>query len=360
MAADTAGVESFLSDLSPKDKPWDKHKRNTVSVRRMYEQEQEFQRYAERMGTCSGFLEFTQKIDEKTGEVTYKLKGARFCRVRHCPICQWRRVLLWRAKFAEAWPKIQEENPKARVLYLVFTVKNCETTELRETLKHMNKSWSRLTKRNEFKEFELGWIRTTEVTRGKDGSAHPHFNLLLMVKPKYFDGKNYMSRDKWSALWRDCARLDYDPQVWVSIAKDKRKAPKAGENQLPSNAVMEALKYSVKPDDMLKDSEWFYEMNRQVKNLRFIATGGVFKNFLKDETQITEEDMIFLGEGQEEQTDAETENIVAFLWNEGKRRYMKGFNYTAPKEPKFEAQDQDEAAWCKKLQGLMKGGKGDE
>jgi plasmid rolling circle replication initiator protein Rep len=355
MAADTAAVEQFLSDLSPKDKPWDRHKIDTISVRYMYQKEQEFQRYAERMGSCSGCLEFALKTDAKTGEVTYKLKRAHFCRVRHCPVCQWRRCLLWRAKFAEVWPKVQKENPTARTLYLVFTVKNCETIDLRETLKSMNKAWNRFVQRKEFKDFSLGWIRTTEVTRGKDGSAHPHFNLLLLVKAGYFKGQNYMSRDKWSALWRDCARLDYDPQVWVSIPKDKKKKPKAGENQLPSNAVMEALKYSVKPADMLQDAEWFYELNRQVKNLRFIATGGVFKNFLKDEAQITEEDMIFLREKDQEESDEETENIVAFLWNNTKKRYMKGFDYTAQKAPKIEAQDQDEAAWASKIQALYRG-----
>ncbi|MDI4746156.1 protein rep, partial [Salmonella enterica subsp. enterica serovar Kentucky] len=36
--------------------------------------------------------------------------------------------------------------------------------------------------RKEFKPVQ-GWIRTTEVTRGRDGSAHPHFHTLMMVPP---------------------------------------------------------------------------------------------------------------------------------------------------------------------------------
>ena len=347
MAGDTAAVETFLADLSPKDKPWDRHKFETVLVRQMYEKEQEFQRYAARLSECSGYLDFAQRLDQKSGEVTYKLRRAHFCRVRHCPICQWRRCLLWRAKLYQVMPQIQAENPTARYLYLVFTVRNCAIEELRETLKAMNKAWNRFVQRKEFKEFSLGWVRTTEVTRGKDGSAHPHFNVLLMVKPKYFDGKNYMSRDRWAQLWRSCAKLDYDPQVWVSIPKDK-KAKATGEN-VPGNAVMEALKYSVKPDDMLQDVKWFHELNRQVKNLRFIAAGGVFKNFLKDEAEITEEDMVYVSEdGQEAEPNGETEDIVTFLWDAQKKRYAKHHSAQVRVAPDFE-----EEKWRDKLQALL-------
>ena len=356
MADDTALVDSFLSDLSPKDKPWDKHKFESVQIRKFYEKELEFRKYAERMGTCSGYLDFALKTNAKTGEVSYKLRKAHFCRVRHCPMCQWRRCLLWRAKLYKALPLIKNEYPKARFLYLVFTINNCEITDLRETIQGMNKAWGRFVKRKEFADYVLGWIRTTEVTRSKkDGSAHPHFNLLLMVKPGYF-AQGYMNKHEWAALWRDCAKLDYDPQVWVSILKDKKKKPKAGEDTTPSNAVMEALKYSVKPEHMLQNAQWFYELNRQVKNLRFIAAGGVFKHFLKDENEITETEMLLLGEdGEEVEPDEETENIVSFLWNGEKRRYAKAFEYQMEKPTVSEAAD--EAAWAAKLKSLVAGSK---
>lgn len=347
MAGDTAAVDEFLSDLSPKDKPWDRHKYESTLIRRMYEKEQEFQRYAARIGVCSGYLDFAKKTDPKTGEVTYKLRKAHFCRLRHCPACQWRRCCMWRAKLHQIMPLIQEEHPKARFLYIVLTVRNCLITDLRETLKDMNKAWNRLAQRKEFKDYSLGWIRTTEVTRSKkDGTAHPHFNLLLMVKPGYF-AQGYMNKAEWSALWRDCAKLDYDPQTWVSIPKDKRKKPKAGENQLPSNAVMEALKYSVKPDDMLQDAGWFYELNRQVKNLRFIASGGAFKHFLKDEASITEEDMLLLGEEGQEGASEETEDIVTFLWNPSVKRYAKHHETVVRVAP-----DAEEEKWRDKMKEL--------
>ncbi len=40
------------------------------------------------------------------------------------------------------------------------------------------------------------------------------------------------------------------------------------------SAVAETLKYSVKPEDMANDPEWFLELTRQLHKRRFISTGG--------------------------------------------------------------------------------------
>ena len=42
-------------------------------------------------------------------------------------------------------------------------------------LNRMNAAFQRMKVRKEFRPVQ-GWIRTTEVTRGSDGSAHPHFH----------------------------------------------------------------------------------------------------------------------------------------------------------------------------------------
>ncbi|MDK6280879.1 protein rep, partial [Escherichia coli] len=102
-------------------------------------------------------------------ETRLRLRDARFCRVRHCPICQWRRSLMWQARFYQSLPKIVAEYPDARWLFLTLTVRNCPITELGDTLTVMNAAFQRLKDRKEFRGV-LGWVRTTEVTRGKDGS----------------------------------------------------------------------------------------------------------------------------------------------------------------------------------------------
>ena len=200
------GVDT-LTAYSPQDRPWDVHKGQSDDVSQIYQQDQSFRRLAERIGQCSGELIFARNTNRETGESTLKLRGARFCRVRTCPVCQWRRSLMWRARFFQSLPAIQAEHPTARWLFLTLTIRNCPITDLRDTLAEMNTGWKRLIGRHEF-EPVIGWIRTVEVTRGHDGSAHPHLHCLLMTAPSYFNGKNYVTQARWRELWQSVMRLD--------------------------------------------------------------------------------------------------------------------------------------------------------
>ena len=57
------------------------------------------------------------------------------------------------------------------------------------------------------------------------------------------------------------------------------------------SAVAETLKYSVKPEDMANDPEWFLELTRQLHKRRFISTGGALKNVLQLDRE-TNEDLV--------------------------------------------------------------------
>ncbi|WP_172801370.1 protein rep, partial [Escherichia coli] len=150
-----------LADWSAKDKPWDVHRGQAQAVGDIYGAAQEFERYAARIGKCSGVLRFAQTVDPETGEIGLRLREAQFCRVRHCPVCQWRRSLMWLARFYAALPEVQAQYPKARWLFLTLTVRNCPISDLRETLRGMNAAWQRLIQRREFRHV-YGWLRTTE------------------------------------------------------------------------------------------------------------------------------------------------------------------------------------------------------
>jgi plasmid rolling circle replication initiator protein Rep len=297
-----------LTDYSPKDRPWDVHKAQADRIAALYAQETQFRALGSRVHRCAGLLVFAWVPDMDTGELWFRLRGARFCRVRHCPICQWRRSMMWQARFYEALPSLQENYPRHRWLFLTLTVRNCPVTELRTTLGNMVESWKRLIKRPEFRPV-VGFVRTTEITRSEDNSAHPHFHCLLMVKPSYF-GVSYVSQARWVELWQDCARLDYAPVVDVRAVKGDL-----------SKAVQETLKYAVKPSDMEGDSDWFMEMTRQVYKLRFVATGGVLKDVLKSESNITNEDLV-MAEGDQTVVE-ECGSKFWFGWNRSVKRYRK-------------------------------------
>ena len=284
------GVDLPLAKISEHDKVWDTHRNQTDKVSKIYALSSEFERYSERLGACSGFLWFGF-------ENGLKLKSAPFCHVRGCPVCQWRKSLFWKAMMYQTYDQIKELYPSHRWLFLTLTVENCPIGELRETLNHMNKSWKKLTKRKEFALVD-GWIRTTEVTRDKERPneyAHPHFHVILMVKPSYFS-HGYVKHMDWVRAWGECLRVDYLPNVDIRTVKPKAKDLDDPDKGIKS-AIAETLKYAIKPEDMIGDESlqavnWFHEYTRQVFKLRFVASGGALKNALKADDKITDQDMI--------------------------------------------------------------------
>lgn len=294
-----------LGDLSERDKPWDKHRSNADKVANHYRGDEDFSKYADRMDFCSQLLDFRLTPDGEDGKLKFKLNAARFCRVRYCPVCQWRRSLQWKAKAYKILPKVVADFPKYRWLFLTLTVRNCEITELRNTLQWMNKSWQRLSQRKKFP--AVGWIRSTEVTRGRDGSAHPHFHCLLLVPSSYFSGRGYLKQAEWVELWRKSLRIDYNPILDVQAIKRGRQ---------PMSLVPELLKYCVKESDLVKDKNWFIELTKQMHKLRCVVTGGVLKQYLKD-LENDPEDLI----GKDDTEVTVDEGHVYFEWRYYEKKY---------------------------------------
>jgi len=301
----------FLDDYGRRETPWDTHRAQAQAVEGVYLGTQ-FDALAGRIKGCSGYLGFAWVDDPDSGESRLKLRAARFCRVRHCPVCQWRRSMMWQSRFLKALPAIEQAHPSARWVFLTLTIKNMPVQELRQSLQDMHKAWRRFVLRPEFGAVQ-GWVRTTEVTRGRDGSAHPHFHALLMVKPSYF-GKGYVKHERWADLWRECARLDYQPSVHITAVK-----PKPGSSESPlRRAVSETLKYAVKPEDM--QGEWLIELTRQVHKMRFIASGGVLKGVLREADE-TERDLLLADDPADAPAPAEPE--LFFDWRRDIKRYEK-------------------------------------
>lgn len=313
----------YLSECSPKDRPWDEHRSQADDIAAIYANAHGsvwFSRLGERVGLCSWFLGFAWSPEKADSDVlTLKLREAHFCRVRHCPVCQWRRSLMWTARFLGAVPEVLLQYPKARFLFLTVTQRNVPVNELRATLGAMSKAWDRMRKRREFA-VVLGWLRTVEVTRAQDGSAHPHYHVLLMVPGDYFrTPEKYIPQSAWTRIWRESLNLSYDPIVYVTAVKPKRGRPAKGQEPLSGllNAACETLKYSVKPSDMTADPSWFLELTTQLHKLQFIASGGVLKDVLRQE-QETDEDLMLLGEGK---TTEHTQ--LYFEWWRQVRRYKR-------------------------------------
>jgi plasmid rolling circle replication initiator protein Rep len=308
---ETAPPGAYLSELSPQDKPWDRHRSEAMNAQTLFAADADHDqhvRYAERIHECARMLEMGYSEDE--GRI--KLKRAFFCHVRWCPVCGWRKSLAWKARMLSALPAIQQAHPTGRWLFLTLTIKNCDVADLRSTLAQMSTGWKRLIQRKQFP--AIGTVRGTEVTHSASvtGDSHPHFHILMMVPHSYFQSGNYLEHSDWVRLWRESMRLDYDPTVRIQKVRPKEARNKS-EVALHA-AIAETLKYSLKPADLVEHSEWFLELTDQLHGLRAVNPSGVFREFLRDEEPEADE-MIGDGDGT---TDAES---WFFAWREAARRY---------------------------------------
>lgn len=318
-------LDPALSDYSAKDAKWDKLRGSTERISQLLFRAGEFESWAHRVHDCTGFLRFAEIANLETGEISLKLRYAEFCHVRHCPMCQMRRSFVYRSRFLEFVPKTLSEHPDARWIYLTLTVPNMPVESLRGDLQVMNKAWNKFVQRKEFKPV-LGWIRTTEVTQeeNRKNYAHPHFHVLLMVPASMLTGKNYVKQSRWLEMWRECMR-DH------SITSLDVRVMKGGLDGIIQE-VIKTFTYSVKPEELEADPEWTIEYFKQVHKLRFIASGGVLKNAIKNIDSVTDEDMIYTDDNPKPEEAEKEMRQIGYSWRRHELKYRRAVKLDKPAE----------------------------
>lgn len=295
-----------LSEVSKSDRKWDNKRSRTSDIETLYRQAG-FDKYPERVKNCSKQLDFVGEASED-GEIKLKLHSAHFCRVRNCPVCQWRRSLGWTARFLQSYPVIQGEFPTARWILLTLTCSNPPITELRSSIERLNQAFRNLTRRKDFP--GLGWIKAVEVTNKdpRPGYCHPHLHIILMVPSGYFAGHSYLNQKQWQAIWQQCLKQEIPPIIHT-------KAIKPNDDQAIINAIAHTVKYTTKSDDLLPDVDWFREYVNQMHQVRTVSIGGVLRGKIS-EKDITEDEMI--GDNSEPINDPQQ---WTFWWTEKLRKY---------------------------------------
>ena len=296
-----------LSDLSVKDQSWRVHRSESDQIEKLYEGT-EFQRYSDRIHFCSEFLNFVLKPTQ-TDAFKLKLKSARFCHVRTCVVCLWRKSLMYKARVYKSLPKFLEDYPRYRFLFLTLTVRNCEIQELRETIIWMNQGFTRLSRLKAFP--GEGWVKSVEITKGRRADAHPHFHVFLTVKSSYFN-RDYLSQKKWCDLWQKSLRIDYQPILDVQAVRARRDL---------TSLVAEIIKYQTKPSHLIgygtqEDKEWFLEYTKQISYTKALSIGGIFRDYFR-ELEKEPEDLI----GEDETDFSEDFGNLSFHWKRGEKRY---------------------------------------
>jgi plasmid rolling circle replication initiator protein Rep len=375
-----------LEQLSPKDKKFSTHKSVSAEVARLYQLDTgtgylgflsgrriiSFEKFGIKIADCGGWLKFVYDKGR------LYLVDARFCKVPHCPMCQWRRELKWRAKFLAILPEICSLYPTRRWVFLTLTIRNCDLQDLRATLKRLNEAFNRLVK---LKGFPMdGFVKSVEVTRawdcyhrgnylGRHGTkwiagwearnkerlelrptneVHPHLHICGLVPAGYFS-KSYIKHEQWVEMWRHSLRIDYDPMVNIQAVKSKKSkslilpTPEQFiENPLSDDtgmiqAICETLKYTVKEKDLIgvycqddkTNSEWLKLVTEQLYKTRKVEYRGILKEVGKElEEAYNSDNLEKINEDEEIPKDVNLKELT-FRWIDSLENYILRSDYVS-------------------------------
>lgn len=299
----------LLAEMSPSDFRFQKWRRYSRMVAELYEGTI-YDEYAKGINHCGRYLRFKklEELDETLGTIQIRLilEAANFCRIRFCLFCQWRKSFIWHGKVLRGMPRIMELYPDHRWLALTLAIRNCDPRVLRRELRKMNEALRKLlgstgaSKKNwgvgkYLSRVVEGYICTTEVTRGEDNSCHPHFHILLLVKPEYFDKEAGLYIPQQSSaeyvnpgivdLWQQALGVSYRPTAYIKPVRTHDL----------TRQVCETLKYNTKPSSVWynqnvdsrgkrfeETQKWLVEVTGQTYRSRFIKTGGCVKELLRN------------------------------------------------------------------------------
>lgn len=282
-------VEELIDKSSTgRKRPWKQHKCSTELLSESFKRIGK-ENKAHSVKECGTQLDFSQ-----CPENHYKrLKKANFCRIRLCPMCGWRRSFKVAYQVKQVAHRVMEKE-NVRWLFLTLTKRSVTGDKLSEEIDHYVKSFRKLSRMKSFKQSVLGFFRALEVTCNKEqGTYHPHYHVLLAVKPEYFAGRNYISKKGWAELWQKAAQLDYEPIVDVRAVKSGRRVK--AENKIlaekgytiDAGVVAEMSKYTVKSGDYLfkgdNDStdKVVSTLEDALRGRRLFAFGGLLKEIYK-------------------------------------------------------------------------------
>lgn len=274
---------------------------------------------AQRLRACASHLVYG--VDDKGRK---RLRRANFCRVRLCPICQWRKSL---KLYGQMMRVMRYLAPcKYNYIFLTLTVKNVKLDKLTDALRRITTAFNRLSKYDDFNHAAVGWYRGTEITHNLDidspdyDTFHPHIHVVIAVMPSYFTSRYYISQAKWGELWQMALGVDYVPRVDVRKVKGNT-----------AKAVCEATKYSAKSRDYIILDDWDLTietvkgLDAALKNRRLIGFGGVFMQARRQLEQEDVETGDLLHTDNADGDESKDQYYTSFGWHTGYCQYIREY-----------------------------------
>lgn len=212
-----------------------------------------------------------------------------WCDERACAICNYYKS---RSLFSRVYSYVRENSDK-KYLFLTLTVRNVPGSELRETVKRMNRAFGRMFKLSDDRcktaKMFSGYIRRLEITYQSDPTKdsfrtfHPHLHVLLECKPEYRPRSDcfYHRLD----ILKDWQYYYGDPeitQIKIKQIRPSKVLDGVGYDRQVAGACAEVAKYPLKLQKVLlkpENNELFDEFIQGMFSLKGCIFETTSKNF---------------------------------------------------------------------------------
>lgn len=270
-------IDTYLDKFGRvKRRPWRAKKMTNMMLAQAYDNVDKSK--ATRLRACATYLTF-----DVSDVGALSLTQLNSCRVRLCPMCQWRRSLKnYYNNYAIA--KYLDDNAIGGAwIAITLTVRNCTGEDLSTTIDQLLYAFKRLRQLKRICAVVKGTYRGLEVTHDSDefispklyrrkkayyvarglkvgdrnptyDTYHPHIHALLRVNKSYFVSRDYIPLVDWIAMWRDCLDVDYDPSIRLQRVKSVDDVSDKGGKFV--GEIAEISKYSVKDTDYIIPDDW--------------------------------------------------------------------------------------------------------
>lgn len=199
-----------------------------------------------------------------------KLDVGYFCRQRLCSGCAWRAAVRSAQCVAAIAAALIAEHDRTMIM-VTLTVPNVRAEDVRDTVQHIGRSWSRLCKRKAYKLWADN-VRKIEITYNAAADTyHPHMHCVVFV-PRSFWGRHYVSHDQLLHDWRQVTGMPQITQVDVRRCKDLGN----------TNAILEVAKYSCKASDYTQSETVLDTMYTALHHTRTMTYAGMCKALRND------------------------------------------------------------------------------
>lgn len=240
-----------------------------------------------RMADCSTRIEY--KYCPECGSL--HISKTYLCRDRLCPVCNWRLSLQRIGQMMQSLTYLWEHQIHIDAAMLTLTVRNVPAQKLKDTIDHMLQAWQLLRKRRGVAKWVKGYARSIEITKGKDGTYHPHIHALLMFGEGYRE--HQITQREWAQYWQECLGVDYTPITDIrraytpdAVETVKYSATHAAGDLSSSDelwqrllkATVEATKYTLKSDIAIDaDPDELRFIADAIHSRMLISYGGIIR-----------------------------------------------------------------------------------